>query len=115
MNKQHWANTNGEPLCGAYSDEVTRLRDYYEEQERFCSDCAELLDKSLHKTLVVPTTGRVKMSQSKHELLYEKALQAINDLFDDTSVPQSQTAESLKALQEEIDNMLDTFESSVVD
>jgi polyhydroxyalkanoate synthesis regulator phasin len=45
-----------------------------------------------------------------HEQLYEKALQAINDLFSDTSVPQSTTAESLHGLIDEIRTMLDSLE-----
>lgn len=42
----HWCGPDGDPFCGVEGsiDIVTRLRDYYEEQGRFCSDCALMLD-----------------------------------------------------------------------
>jgi len=45
----------------------------------------------------------------KHDSLYEDAKEAINRLFTDTSVPPSQTRESLEALREEISNLIDTL------
>ena len=45
-----------------------------------------------------------------HEELYKLAVQAIDNLFSDTSVSQEKTAESLKALKEHIDMSLESLE-----
>ncbi len=46
----HWCGPDGDPLCGFPYDEeegsisiVTRWRERYEEEDRFCSDCAAIL------------------------------------------------------------------------
>lgn len=44
-----------------------------------------------------------------NEELYEKAKQAITDLFSDNSVPQATTKENLNALMGEIEIMLNTL------
>lgn len=46
---------------------------------------------------------------------YERAKQAIDDLFSDTSVPQSKTIEDLKTLLEEINVMIESIESNPLD
>ena len=46
---------------------------------------------------------------SRNEKLYEAALNAIKELFSDTSVSQGQAKRNLRALAEEIDMMCDTL------
>ena len=43
--------------------------------------------------------------------LYEQALQAIRDLFGDTSVSQEETKRDLRALKDEIGSMIDSLEA----
>ncbi len=45
-----------------------------------------------------------------HDRLYEKAQEAINELFSDQSVDQEQTAESLRSLIMEIQDILSTLD-----
>jgi hypothetical protein len=45
-----------------------------------------------------------------NEELYEKALEAIRDMFGDTSVGASKTRENLEGLIDEIEMMLDTLD-----
>ena len=45
-----------------------------------------------------------------NEELFEKAKEAITDLFSDMSVPQSTTRENLNALVGEIEILLDTLQ-----
>ena len=45
--------------------------------------------------------------KTKHEILYDKALKAIEELFSDTSITQTETKMSLIALMDEIDIKLD--------
>lgn len=47
---------------------------------------------------------------STHEELYEKAQEAINELFSDQSVDQEQTAESLHSLITEIQDIISTLD-----
>ena len=47
---------------------------------------------------------------STHELLYDRAMMSIQDLFSDSSVSQSETRRSLRTLVEEIEMMMDTLE-----
>lgn len=47
---------------------------------------------------------------SKHEDLYQEAKEAIDRLFSDTSVDQEQTAESLKSLIHEIQDIISTLD-----
>ena len=45
-----------------------------------------------------------------HESLYKAVMDAINELYSDTSVPQSKTKEDLESIQGEINTMLDALE-----
>ena len=45
-----------------------------------------------------------------HEELYEKAMEAISELFGDTSVSQGETKASLNTLIGEIEIMIDTLD-----
>ena len=45
-----------------------------------------------------------------HETLVKKAKDAVNALFSDTSVPQSQTAKSMRDLMLEMEEMLSTLD-----
>jgi hypothetical protein len=49
------------------------------------------------------------MTVTTHEILLRDAQDAINDLFSDRSVDQSQTRRSLEELRDEIDVMLETL------
>ena len=42
--------------------------------------------------------------------LYEAALDAIREVFSDTSVDQAETARDLSALKDEIDTMIDSLD-----
>jgi hypothetical protein len=46
----------------------------------------------------------------RHDDLVEAVKEALNKLFDDTSVPQSTTRESLEEIRGEIDIMLETLD-----
>lgn len=46
----------------------------------------------------------------KHNELFEAAKKAVEDLFGDDSVPQSQTRQDLEQIKEDIDMMLETLE-----
>ena len=45
----------------------------------------------------------------KHELLKKKALDAVEELFGDTSVSQDQTRDSLNEIKDEINHRLDAI------
>jgi len=45
-----------------------------------------------------------------NEQLYKKALEAIKELFSDTSVNQEETVRQLEALKDEIDIMIESLE-----
>ncbi len=47
---------------------------------------------------------------TQNEKLYQKALQAINDLFCDQSVSQAKAKENLSGLKDEIEALVDTLE-----
>lgn len=47
-----------------------------------------------------------------HDTLYKQAKEALNKLFSDTSVSQSETKRSLTALRDEIDIYLDCLEDA---
>lgn len=51
---------------------------------------------------------------SKNEKLYESAIEAVNRLFSDQSVPQSEARKNLRALRGEIDILLDTLNTEVI-
>lgn len=48
-----------------------------------------------------------------NEELYEKAKQAIQDLFNDTSVDEHTALENLQGLRDEIDILIDALENQI--
>lgn len=50
------------------------------------------------------------MTANNHDLLWRVALDAINELFNDTSVSTQETKQDLQALQDEIDCLLDSMD-----
>lgn len=50
-----------------------------------------------------------KKNQSHNEDLYDKALAAIKELFNDRSVSQSEARQNLGGLKDEIDTMMDSL------
>ena len=62
----------------------------------------------------IPTLSNKKdqvMTNDKHKKLYGEAMAAINKLFGDQSVPQSETRHSLDSLIDEIQIMLEALEA----
>jgi len=47
---------------------------------------------------------------AENEAKYQRALNAINDLFSDTTVDKSEAAENLQGLRDEIDLLLDSLQ-----
>jgi hypothetical protein len=50
---------------------------------------------------------------TKNEMLYEKALQAIRELWQDKSVDSQQASDNLDALQDEIQDLINALQSDL--
>jgi uncharacterized protein (UPF0147 family) len=50
--------------------------------------------------------------KTKNEVLYDKALEAIRELYEDTSVSQADAISILESLVEETELLIDTLESA---
>lgn len=56
-----------------------------------------------------PRIIKAMAKQDRHDALYQRALEALNRLFSDTTVDQGTTAGSLRALRDELDICLEAL------